>query len=870
MPDFLTKSLCRGHRPQHLAVRRHIPRPDLIAKLLRERHVPRFVVAPDGFGKSAVAAEYAETVFRFERVFWIDAKSPCFLRDLDAGRIASTLSAKEEAPFLAVIEDVPALDPERVERLSGEMDRMLERGCEVLVTCVPARDAFHRHLDRVKLGSADLLLSDAEVDVLRTAAERESDPASRAPAARRVAALAWGGAEERISFLEAAACEELPADLLLSLFVMMVLEEGTLEDLDPFVPLDGESVALLAEQYPYLGIDRQSGRFRAPAFSVGELADAFGGRLGAMAQRSSFPDGDALAVRAADALAARGKPARACDAARLLAGRAARAEWLAERGFQLADSACLVPACEVYASLNGERGAGAALLEATEACRRALLGSRLAACEAARRAAGAHAAPASARAAGVVVLACCAEGAERARALKLAPSIAAALDQEGPERFGVPGVDRRSFEAAMEVRRALDASCAEAARVWLGRHDGGACGRAGTQSAAWILAMAEAPPRGREGGPSAAGRGAGRAVDEVAAIVRDRVRGAGGESLGLFDAVAGMSLERACARGAVSTPALDEPSARSVRRLEMALRSQRSEYERKGRERAAHRRALAVANPDVFAYEGAGLDPTAPRQTDPVLTVNLFGGLDVRIGGERVDASLFRRQKVKTLLALLVLNRGREFSRDKLVSLLWPDSDLMAARKNFYGIWSMLRRALRTPAGTCPYLIRQQHGLRVDANLLSSDVLQLDEVCNALLFERPDYGGWAHLFAQINDRFSDEILPSESDNDAIAGRRAECRDRLVDALVAASKRLVGAGEVREGLWFARAALQRDKTREDVYVTLMEAQLGAGQRTAALETYFSCRRFLADELGIDPSMDTMRLYRGIIDSEEILD
>ena len=92
----------------------------------------------------------------------------------------------------------------------------------------------------------------------------------------------------------------------------------------------------------------------------------------------------------------------------------------------------------------------------------------------------------------------------------------------------------------------------------------------------------------------------------------------------------------------------------------------------------------------------------------------------------------------------------------------------------------------------------------------------------------------------------------------------------MDALVAASKRLVGAGEVREGLWFARAALQRDKTREDVYVTLMEAQLARASERPALETYFSCRRFLADELGIDPSMDTMRLYRGIIESEEILD
>lgn len=187
-----------------------------------------------------------------------------------------------------------------------------------------------------------------------------------------------------------------------------------------------------------------------------------------------------------------------------------------------------------------------------------------------------------------------------------------------------------------------------------------------------------------------------------------------------------------------------------------------------------------------------------------------------------------------------------------------------------YGIWSKLRRALATPSGECPYLIRQQQGLRLDARLLSSDVMRIDEVCRELLFERPGYGGWAHLFSEISDRFSDDLMPSDSENAAIASMRVDYRNRLVDALVAASTRLVEAGDVQEGLWFARAAHQRDRTREDAYTALMRAQVAAGQRTAALETYFSCRRFLADELGIDPSLETMGLYREVIEAEEVLE
>ena len=51
---------------------------------------------------------------------------------------------------------------------------------------------------------------------------------------------------------------------------------------------------------------------------------------------------------------------------------------------------------------------------------------------------------------------------------------------------------------------------------------------------------------------------------------------------------------------------------------------------------------------------------------------------------------------------------------------------------------------------------------------------------------------------------------------------------------------------------------------------MEAQISSNQRGGALETYFTCRRFLSEELGIDPSMKVMELYRSIIECEEVFE
>lgn len=862
MPEFLKKASCRGRRPLHLASRRQISRPDLIAKLLRERHVARFIVAPDGFGKTGLALEYADTVFSFEHVFWIDGRSPCFLRDLDRGAIARTLLSDDPRPFLTVIDDVPLLDQERAELLSDELDRLLDRGCEVMVTCMPSRDAFARHRDRIKLAASDLLLVDAELDVLRTPGERSSDPACTIPRACRVAGLVWGSDEERAAFLATALHEELPADLLLPLFVMASLQQGALEDVAAFGPFGADQEALLAEQYPYLGVDSRLGRFETAPFEVDALADAFGRKLGMLADRSLFPDASTLVVRLGDALVARGAHERACDLVRLMAARSPRATWLAAHGRELFDAACLVAACEVHRSLAGETAGKSALLNAAEAARRALLGDRVAACAAARKAVRDRSAEPALRMSGALVLAQCANADERRRADKIVSSLLAAAGVAGADARRAPVCAKAARDQPWAVsgcvhERLGQAGCAEAARVWLDWHESGARGCHLERSAAEVLRQAAASPRSDAQSPE---------LDRLAALVRKRVTQASRGALGLDDALAGIAYERACERGMLTVPALDAQAALAVRRMEMDLFSQRSESERLERERAERERAFIATHPDAYRAEGRGTSLSALPTTTPVLTVNLFGGLDVLMGDERVDPSKFSRQKVKTLLALLVLHNGREFSRDKLVSLLWPDSELVPARKNFYGIWAMLRRALSTPSGECPYLIRQQQGLRLDASLLASDVAQLEEVCRTLLFERPGYGGWAQVYSQINDHFSDDLLPSENGNDAIAALRVDYRNRLVDALVAASTRLVAAGEVQEGLWFARAALQRDRSREDAYTCLMHAQLASGQRTAALETYFACRRFLADELGIDPSLETVRLYRSIIETE----
>ena len=107
------------------------------------------------------------------------------------------------------------------------------------------------------------------------------------------------------------------------------------------------------------------------------------------------------------------------------------------------------------------------------------------------------------------------------------------------------------------------------------------------------------------------------------------------------------------------------------------------------------------------------------------------------------------------------------------------------------------------------------------------------------------------------------LLPGDIQNAYIKQKRLEYKNKIVDALVAATERLVEAGEIQQALWFGHKALSRDDSREDVYVALMKAQVQAGQRTPAIETYFACKKFLDEELGIEPSQAISRLYTGVV-------
>ncbi len=72
-------------------------------------------------------------------------------------------------------------------------------------------------------------------------------------------------------------------------------------------------------------------------------------------------------------------------------------------------------------------------------------------------------------------------------------------------------------------------------------------------------------------------------------------------------------------------------------------------------------------------------------------------------------------------------------------------------------------------------------------------------------------------------------------------------------------------DASQALWFAEHATQTGLVREDACMALMRAQMFAGRRSQAINTYLRCADYLREELGLDPSSELERLYATLLDA-----
>ncbi len=886
MPTFIEACCCNGHGPAKVVSAKHYSRPVIIGKLLKDRQLIRVLSAPDGFGKSTIAYEYASMMFSFKQVIWISCKSPCFLRDLDSETIVSQALACFAEPKLIVFDDMPELKETRISKMMNVLSGFMEAGSEVIVTCMPNCECMSRQAyNCVVFGWYELLLTESELSIDVLSGRISDEKFAHLNTLDKIAGWVWSDDINVRSKTVASIIENgAPDTLIATIFLVLVIEFGSIDDLQEF--LDRQTLCLnfgrLESDYGIFGVDMNTETFKCGFLDSQEIKYIFAGHLPNIVKCCGYACVDDFVGAIGLHLVKKQNFEAASSLIRNYSTHAGSGEWFAQNGWRYVVYARPYNAYIMLDSVKRDLSANYSQLCIIELltfyqlkdfdnlakCVRKILKS-------------AKADNASKRVA--LAFACIYFNPSEAR--NLLGSLQFVLNNEPLSVHSQTHGESTLIERELASKCLLDIASdilehgARAFSTWLKYANNTslpfehACVPSQKPPRAYhtlLLAFTWLFSYAIDAEDTSAALVEKCAHKLTSLMTQKHVASAETPE------ISGICWFESCAISALCRPEIcseafliqqgfeaDLTRAQAVFEL---LESQQMSYSAKMAELVRAKSEFSKSCPDIFRRNSvnAKFDQISVSEICiPVLAVNLFGGFDVYIGGNLVNPHNFTREKVRILLAALLIQKGGEISRDTISENLWPNSSLETKRRNFYSVFSQLRSALKVDS-YCPYLIKSKSGIHLDLTHVESDIYTFEKLYKTLLFDI-SADTWRHYYVEVHEHYADSIMPEDYSCEIINRYRKHTETMLVDALTCASENLCQAGCPRGALMFAREALVHDSRREDCYVTLMKSQMKLGQQAGALDTFFECKAFLNDELGIDPSAELTQLYREIIET-----
>jgi DNA-binding SARP family transcriptional activator len=247
----------------------------------------------------------------------------------------------------------------------------------------------------------------------------------------------------------------------------------------------------------------------------------------------------------------------------------------------------------------------------------------------------------------------------------------------------------------------------------------------------------------------------------------------------------------------------------------------------------------------------------------PHLSLSLLGPFQVTLDGQPVTD--FKSNKVRALLAYLAVEVDRPHRREVLAGLLWPEWPDRAALSNLRYTLSNLRRVIGDRLAVPPFLLITRDTLQFNPGsdywldvTAFTDMVEVDRAFPSAIDQLQQavalyQGGFLEGF-------------SVSDSPAFEEWTLFTREQLARQVSSAFHHLAAIyeqrGEYEQAQSWARRQIELEPWSETAHQQLMRTLALSGQRGAALAQYKVCHRLLAEELGVEPAQETMRLYEQI--------
>jgi len=256
------------------------------------------------------------------------------------------------------------------------------------------------------------------------------------------------------------------------------------------------------------------------------------------------------------------------------------------------------------------------------------------------------------------------------------------------------------------------------------------------------------------------------------------------------------------------------------------------------------------------------------------LEIKLFGGLEVRVGGNLLDLRTWGNSKTRALFISLALGVGNEFAREVLMERLWPEQSADDVRSTYNVTWCQMRRRIldalplksegesefiydsfQNTGGRC---ILKEEETYVDVKEFDSlsaklsDYLRSDNKAACLV-----------TIKRIAEIYQGELLPGDRYLEWLDLERRYYHRQFLDAMLLGADICLKDNEPESALFYLGRISALEVNNEELHYLSMKAYAVAGRREEAMHTYHNCRRYLHDELGLDPSQRIVDLYQELL-------
>ncbi|MEO8656063.1 MAG: BTAD domain-containing putative transcriptional regulator, partial [Ramlibacter sp.] len=227
----------------------------------------------------------------------------------------------------------------------------------------------------------------------------------------------------------------------------------------------------------------------------------------------------------------------------------------------------------------------------------------------------------------------------------------------------------------------------------------------------------------------------------------------------------------------------------------------------------------------------------ATSDTGERVEIRMLGRFSVALGGVELPADGWPSLRASHLVQLLSLADSHQLLREQVIDALWPQLDPEAGAANLRKAAHHARQAMRHKDAV---LLRGGQVLLCPGRTVVVDAAHFRRVADAALASRDPA-----VCAEAASVYEGDLLPGSRYEAWTEEARSHLRSRYLELL-------------RVGGQWERLA-QAEPTDGPAHRALIQQELGAGNRAAAIRWYSRLRIALQQELGVSPDRETEALH-----------